>query len=143
VFLKTVLNIFPTSFPITNMLLGADSSANCYGGGVDELSLGGGVVELSLGGGVFELSLGGGVDDDELPLSLGADLLPLSLGADLLPLLLGADDPPSLLETELSVVSAGFFADVFPLAALILAHASGNSRTKYVVAVPPSCPIAA
>ena len=124
-FLKTVLNIFPTSFPITNMLLGADSSANCYGGGVDELSLGGGVVELSLGG---------GVDDDELPLSLGADELPLSLGAD---------DPPSLLETELSVVSAGFFADVFPLAALILAHASGNSRTKYVVAVPPSCPIAA
>jgi len=125
VFLKTVLNIFPTSFPITNMLLGADSSANCYGGGVDELSLGGGVVELSLGG---------GVDEDELPLSLGADELPLSLGAD---------DPPSLLETELSVVSAGFFADVFPLAALILAHASGNSRTKYVVAVPPSCPIAA
>ena len=124
-FLKTVLNIFPTSFPITNMLLGADSSANCYGGGVDELSLGGGVVELSLGG---------GVDEDELPLSLGADELPLSLGAD---------DPPSLLETELSVVSAGFFADVFPLAALILAHASGNSRTKYVVAVPPSCPIAA
>ena len=124
-FLKTVLNIFPTSFPITNMLFGADSSANCYGGGVDELSLGGGVVELSLGG---------GVDDDELPLSLGADELPLSLGAD---------DPPSLLETELSVVSAGFFADVFPLAALILAHASGNSRTKYVVAVPPSCPIAA
>jgi len=125
VFLKTVLNIFPTSFPITNMLFGADSSANCYGGGVEELSLGGGVVELSLGG---------GVDDDELPLSLGADELPLSLGAD---------DPPSLLETELSVVSAGFFADVFPLAALILAHASGNSRTKYVVAVPPSCPIAA
>ena len=124
-FLKTVLNIFPTSFPITNMLLGADSSANCYGGGVEELSLGGGVVELSLGG---------GVDEDELPLSLGADELPLSLGAD---------DPPSLLETELSVVSAGFFADVFPLAALILAHASGNSRTKYVVAVPPSCPIAA
>jgi len=107
------------------MLFGADSSANCYGGGVEELSLGGGVVELSLGG---------GVDDDELPLSLGADELPLSLGAD---------DPPSLLETELSVVSAGFFADVFPLAALILAHASGNSRTKYVVAVPPSCPIAA
>ena len=124
-FLKTVLNIFPTSFPITNMLFGADSSANCYGGGVDELSLGGGVVELSLGGGVVE---------DELPLSLGADELPLSLDAD---------DPPSLLETELSVVSAGFFADVFPLAALILAHASGNSRTKYVVAVPPSCPIAA
>jgi len=134
VFLKTVLNIFPTSFPITNMLFGADSSANCYGGGVEELSLGGGVVELSLGG---------GVDDDELPLSLGADELPLSLGADELPLSLGADDPPSLLETELSVVSAGFFADVFPLAALILAHASGNSRTKYVVAVPPSCPIAA
>ena len=133
-FLKTVLNIFPTSFPITNMLLGADSSANFYGGGVDELSLGGGVVELSLGFGVVELSLGGGVDDDELPLSLGAFELPLSLGAD---------DPPSLLETELSVVSAGFFADVFPLAALILAHASGNSRTKYVVAVPPSCPIAA
>jgi hypothetical protein len=116
------------------MLFGADSSANCYGGGVDELSLGGGVDELSLGGGVDELSLGGGVDDDELPLSLGADELPLSLDAD---------DPPSLLETELSVVSAGFFADVFPLAALILAHASGNSRTKYVVAVPPSCPIAA
>ena len=110
--MKTVLNIFPISFPITYLFWGPDSS-NCYGAGVED-------DPLSLGGGVDDdpLSLGGGVDD---ALSLGVDEDPLSLGA--------ADAPPSLLETELSV-DAGFgLAGPFPAAALILAHASGSSRT--------------
>ena len=99
--MKTVLNIFPISFPITYLFWGPDSS-NCYGAGVED----------------DPLSLGGGVDD---ALSLGVDEDPLSLGA--------ADAPPSLLETELSV-DAGFgLAGPFPAAALILAHASGSSRT--------------
>ena len=97
-FLKTVLIIFPTSFPITNMLFGAFSSANSYG------------VGSSLG---YSVGYGSGL------LSLGAGES-LSLGVEV----------PSLLETELSDSAAGFLALVLPAAALILAHASGNSRTK-------------
>ena len=101
-FLKTVLIIFPTSFPITNMLFGAFSSANSYG------------VGSSLG-----YSDGFGYVSGFRSGSLGADES-LSLGVEV----------PSLLETELSDSAAGFLALVLPAAALILAHASGNSRTK-------------
>jgi len=86
------------------MLFGAFSSANSYGVGS---SLG-----FSVGFG-YVSGFGSGL------LSLGAGES-LSLGVEV----------PSLLETELSDSAAGFLALVLPAAALILAHASGNSRTK-------------